>query len=98
GAFVVSKQLVFSFEPLPAPERLPKFDLRAKDAQQPRVVPGFLDEIASASPHSFYRNINAAPCSHNDYRKRAVELLNASEKVQPFLPASRISRVVEVHQ
>ncbi len=73
GRLSFAEQQVFGFETLASAERLTELGLSADDGQQPRVVPGLLDEIARAAPHRFHREVDAAPSGHDDHRKRAVD-------------------------
>ena len=95
---LAAEQRVLGLQPLPLAQRLTQFDLRADDREQPRVVPGLLDEIARAAAHRFDRHLDAAPRGHHHDRERRVDALDAREQVQPLLARRRVARVVEVDQ
>ena len=67
-------------------------------AEQARVVPGLLDEVARAAAHGLHRQVHAAPGGHDDHRQRGVERLDAVQQVEALLAGGGVARVVEVHQ
>ena len=95
---LAAQQRVLRFEPLALPQRLAQLDLRADDREQPRVVPGLLDEVARAPAHRLDGDLDAAPCGHHDDRQRRVDALDSREQVEPFFPRRRVARVVQVDQ
>ena len=95
---LAAQQRVLGLEPLPLAQRLAQFDLGPDDRQQPRVVPGLLDEVARAAPHRFDRDLDAAPRRHHDHRQRRIDPLDARQQVQAFFAGRRVARVVQVDQ
>ena len=66
--------------------------------EEPRVVPGLLDEIARAPAHRLDGDLDAAPGRHDDDGQRRVESLDAREQVEAFLARGRIARVVQIDE
>ena len=93
-----AQQAIFCFEALAAFERLRKLDLRFQDGQQPRVLPGLLNEIFRAAAHRFDRQLEAAPRRHHDDRHGAIFRADARKQIESFLPGSCIARVVEIDE
>ena len=93
-----AQQRVLGLEPLPLAQRLAQLDLRPDDREQPRIVPGLLDEIARAATHRLDRDLDAAPGGHDDDRQRRIEALGPREQVQAFFARRRVARVVEIDQ
>ena len=93
-----AQQPVFSLQALPLAQRLAELNLSAKNRDQPRVVPGFLHEVARASPHRLDGHFHAAPRRHNHHGQRAVQGLNTRQHVQPLLAGRRVARVIQVHE
>ena len=75
GKAFAAEQRVLGLEPLALAERLAQLDLRADDREQPRVVPGLLDEVARAAAHRLDGDLDAAPRGHDDDRQRRIEAL-----------------------
>jgi hypothetical protein len=98
GHALAAQQRVLSLEPLPLSQGLAQLDLRPDDGEQPRVVPGLLDEVAGAAPHGLDRDLDAAPGGHHDHREGRIDALDAREQIQPFFARRRVAGVVQVDQ
>ena len=93
-----AQQVVFRLQPLGAADDAVQIHLRADNAEQALVVPGFLDEITGAPAHGLHRKLHAAPGSHHHDRHFAVHGLHTREQIHAFLSGSGIALVIEVHQ
>jgi hypothetical protein len=62
---VLAKKLVLALEPLAAAEGPAELDLGPEDAEQPRVVPGLLDEIPRSRAHRLDGELDAPPGGHD---------------------------------
>jgi len=72
---------VLGLEPLALAQRLAQFDLGFENAQQPSVIPSFLDKIPGTTPHGLNRQLNTTPSGHDHDWDGAVEHLNARQEV-----------------
>src|SRR5258707_14803127 len=81
-----AKQTILRFKTRSVTQSLPKIDLSSQNAQEPRVFPGLLQEVACATTHCFNRHFYTAPGSHNHDGETTVDNLDSAEEVQSFLP------------
>ena len=81
-----------------APKRPRQFGLCPDDAQEPRVVPRLLHEIAGAAAHRFHGQLDAPPGRHHDHRQSGVDRPKLRQQVKPLLSRGRIPRVIQVDQ
>ena len=65
--------------------------------EQPLVVPRLRNKIARPAFHRFHRQIDRRPRRHHHDRQRIIERLNLRDHLEPFLPRSRVARVIQVH-
>ena len=100
GGFVAvaAQEAVLRFQPVVAPPNAGQFELRAHGGQHAGVLPGFLDEVARAPAHGFHGEIDGGPGGHDDHGRRALGGEQAAEKVQAFLAAGGVARVVQVDE
>jgi hypothetical protein len=78
-------------------ERARQLDLRAHNREQAVVVPRLRNEIARATLHRLHRQIDGGPRRHDHDRERVIQRLDFWNYLQPFLPRSRVSGVIQVH-
>ncbi len=93
-----AQQSGFGFQLLGALQGAMQFDLGAQDCQQALVLPGLLDEVASAAAHGFDRKSNVAPGRHDDDWNVAVEGDDFRKQVETFLAGGGVARVIQVDE
>ena len=69
------------------------------DAQEVRVVPRLLHEVAHAAPHRLDGEIHRAPAGHDDDRQQLVDAAwTRASRSMPFAARRRVAGVVQIHQ
>ena len=95
---VAAQDFVLHLQAALAPERPRQFGLCADDAQEPRVVPRLLHEIAGAAAHRFHGQLDASPGRHHHHGKSGVDRPKLRQQVKSLLSRGRIPRVIQVDQ
>jgi hypothetical protein len=75
-----------------------QIELRAQYGEQTRVVPWLLDEVRSTPPHRFDRELDAAPCGHDDDGHAQTIALDLRQQIDALRARRGVARVVHVHQ
>jgi hypothetical protein len=75
-----------------------EFGLLAHYGNHAIVIPGLLNEIASAPAHRFHGQIDTAPGRHHNHRRRIALRFQAGQQIEPFRAGGGIAGVVEVGQ
>src|ERR1700756_45999 len=81
GARFGAKQAILRFKPRSMTQSLPKIDLSTPEDQEPCVFPGLLQKVACPTTHCFNRHFYAAPGSHHNDGKTAVDNLDSAKEV-----------------
>ncbi len=72
--------------------------VHANQADEALVLPGFLDEIAGAALDALDRQVDVAPCGHDDDRQARIDLLQPRKQIEPLLAGGGVARVVQVDE
>ena len=75
-----------------------QIELRAQHGEQPRIVPGLLDEVRGAAAHRFDSQLHAAPRRHHDDRHAQPVALNLRQQIDALCARGGVAGVVHVQQ
>jgi len=93
-----AEQAVFEFKMAGAAEGVVKLCMNANEGDEALVLPGFLNEVASAALDGFDGKVDVAPGGHDDDGEAGVELLDAREQVESLLAGGCVASVIQVDE
>ena len=93
-----AQQAVFEFKLARAAQSLVQLGVDADEGDEALVLPGFLDEVASAALDAFDGEVDVAPRGHDDDGQARIDLLQTREQIEALLPGGGVARVVEVDE